>query len=135
MKRTKIAVVLAASMSLTAFAGTLEPAVQNALRSIHTVTGHSAWDRMKSCGIKFADGSWIETADVDQPQIGARKGDLILEVYLNVPPIPGDDRSGPYTDLVARWIIRNGRPNPESAWAKEIQNKTRPLKSAAWLNC
>lgn len=120
---------------LTTSADDLEPAVKHALKSIHTVTGESALNRMRSCGISFSDGSWIEKADYDQPTIEAHKGDLILEVYINVPPMPTDQQTYIYNDLLARWVIRKGQSIPESGWAKWIQNKPRPLQSISWMNC
>ena len=95
---------------------------------------------MRSCGITLADGSWIEEATSDYPDIEAQKGDLILEAYIDVPPMPGDNRNKNYTDLiytnlVARWVIRQGVSYPESGWAGTIQNKPRPMRSNMYLNC
>jgi hypothetical protein len=89
---------------------------------------------MQACGIKVASGSSLEIASMDYPSIGALKGDGILEVYLNIPPLGGAE-SSIYQGLLARWIIHNGVAKPVTAWAEKLENSLQPIGSMVWLNC
>lgn len=130
--------LLFALASLPVQADSLPPEIRRALAAIPTVTGRNVLQRMKLCGITFADGSWIEKQTAAIPQIGSRVGDTILEVYINIPPMPGDDRPEAkviYNGLFAQWIIRNGKPIPISGWAKTLQQAPIPIRSERWMNC
>lgn len=135
MTKSAVAAILAVLVSAPAHSDMSAPAVRQALSTIRTATGGRVLERIRSCGITFSDGSWIERATQDYPSIGARAGDLILDVYINVPPIPGDHDIGVYRDLLARWVIHAGRAVPKSRWADELQNKTPPIGSDVWLDC
>lgn len=133
-----LAFFLFAFSSLSGYASSLPPDVSHALAAIPTVTGQNVSQRMKSCKITFADGSWVEKQTVAIPQIGALAGDTILDVYINIPPMPGDDRPEAkpiYNGLLAQWIIRNNRAIPISGWAKTLQQSPQPIRSAGWMNC
>jgi hypothetical protein len=137
MKHT-FAFFLFALASLPGYAGSLPPDVSRALSAIRTVTGQNVLQRMKSCKITFADGAWVEKQTVAIPQIVSLAGDTILEVYINIPPMPGDDRPEAkiiYNDLFAQWIIRNNQAIPISGWAKTLQESPRPIRSVRWLDC
>lgn len=124
--------------SLPGYAGSLSRAVSRALSAIPTVTGQNVLQRMKSCKITFSNGSSVEKQSVAIPQIGSLAGDTILEVYINIPPMPGDDRPEAkiiYNDLFAQWIVRNNKAIPISGWAKTLQESPRPIRSAHWLDC
>jgi hypothetical protein len=133
-----ITVSLFILVSLSAQAASLSPNIKRALAEIPTVTGQSVLQRMRICGMTFAEGTWIEKQTVANPQIGSLAGDTILEVYFNIPPMPGDNRPEArviYNDLLARWIIRNGKAMPVSGWAKTLQESPIPMRSTQWLNC
>ena len=89
---------------------------------------------MQACGIREASGSSLETATADYPSIGALKGDGILEVYLDVPPLNGGDPAA-YRGLLARWVIHKGVAKPVTNWAEKLETAPAPLGSMAWLNC
>lgn len=138
MSKFAAIVSLLAVVSLQATATGVSSEIKRALASIPTASGQNALQRMRSCGITFADGSWIEKQTEAHSKIGAQAGDTILEVYINVPPMPGDD--GPeartvYNDLFAQWIIRDDKAIPISGWAKALQQSPVPLRSSSWLNC
>lgn len=135
MNKPTLVAILAVLVSHSAFSAIPAAAVRKALSAIPAVTGETVWERIRSCGITFSDGSWIERAIQDQPSIGARAGDLILDVYINVPRLPGDHNIEAYRDLLARWVIHAGRAAPKSRWADTLQNKAPPIGSDAWLNC
>lgn len=137
MKYT-LAILLFAFASLPTQAGALPPEIKRALAAIPTVTGQNVLQRMKSCGITFADGSSIEKQTESHPQIGSIVGDTILEAYINIPPRPGDDRPEAkviYNDLFVQWIIRHNKAIPISGWAKTLQRTPAPIRSDRWMNC
>ncbi|HEX7965332.1 MAG TPA: hypothetical protein VF651_06405 [Gammaproteobacteria bacterium] len=108
--------------------------VKASLGKIKSVAGGSVLSRIQACGIKFADGSYQEAAVSDIPDIGAHKGDVILEIYIDVPPMPGGTASA-YRGIVARWVISKGVARPNTRWAQWLQEKEIPIGSADWMNC
>ena len=108
--------------------------VRASLSRIHSAAGGSVMERIQACGIKFADGTYQEIATSDIPDIGAHKGDVILEIYIDVPPMPGGTASA-YKGIVARWVISKGVARPDTGWAHWLQEKEIPIGSADWMNC
>lgn len=108
--------------------------VKASLAKIRSAAGGSVMSRLQSCGIKFAVGSYQEVATSDTPSVGAHKGDVILEIYIDVPPMPSGDADA-YKGLVARWVISKGIARPVTGWAHWLQEKVVPIGSADWMNC
>ena len=136
--RYTIAIFLLVFAPLSVHAESLQPNVKRALTAIPTVTGQNVLQRMNSCGITFSNGAWYEKQTEARPHIASLAGDFVLEVYINTPPMPGDNRPEArviYNDLLARWIIRNGKAIPISGWAKTLQLAPIPIRSAQWMNC
>ena len=69
--------------------------------------------------------------ELDEPRIGATKGDIVVQLLMDVPPPRGEALEST-KDLTARWIVKNGHAMPDSGWAKQLQNGPPPLM---WLNC
>ena len=106
-----------------------------ALNRIRTVTGETVFTRINNCRLRLdRDASWVDVAPIANPQIGARVGDLIIQIVFDAPPIPGNDPKL-YHDLGARWLVRDGKPTPNGGWADWLQNKPAPIGSSSWLNC
>lgn len=76
----------------------------------------------------------MDLAGSDLPT-GARKGDIMVDLYFDVPTLPGDDRDSTYRDLRAGWYLRDGVPIPVNGWAKNLQDKRPPIGGPAWMNC
>ena len=109
--------------------------IKKRLENIKAADGSSIENRITACQIKIdRDASWSEAADHDYPQIHAIKGDTIIEIFIDIPLLPGQNPEA-YRGLVARWVIHNGEANPESGWANQLQNKPPPIGSSAWMNC
>lgn len=117
-----------------AYAAKPDKAVRDALSHIKSAAGTSVLERIDACGITFADGSYADKATADYPSEGIHKGDLIVEIYINVEPLPDQDRVA-YTDLLARWTVSHGVAHAQAGWADWLQNKPAPIGSAAWMNC
>jgi hypothetical protein len=136
--RARISVVQGMALAAVVFGSQAQAGswrqIETALSHIPTAAGSSALDRMRACKFLIdTRSSWMELAASDHPNIGARRGDTIVEVFFEAPRVPGDDFR--LNDLVARWVIRGGRPTPESGWASNIQSKRPPIGSDRWENC
>lgn len=127
-------VVAMSLLTSPAYAAKPDKAVRDALSRIQSATGMSVLDRIDACGITFADGSYAEMATADYPAEGIHKGDLIVEIYINVEPLPDQDRAA-YTDILARWTVSHGVAHAQAGWADWLQNKPAPIGSAVWMNC
>ncbi len=121
--------------AMTAFGAQVPKEVKSALQGIQTAAGKSIWERVHTCRMTFSDGSWTEKADRDIPAIGAKQGDIIIEAFINIPPMPGTDMTSAYRDILARWVVHNGKPSPESGWARNLQLEPYPMPSFPWLHC
>lgn len=113
------------------------PQVQAELRIIPTVAGLSALDRMGSCGMRIdRRASWAEPATQDVPGQEIKAGDMLVEVYFDLPRPGGAGTSTggdpAFTGILARWYIRADRALPQSGWAANIQNRKPPLD---WMQC
>lgn len=109
--------------------------VVSVLKSIPSAAGVSVYTRLKTCKIRIQHNvSWLDTKVFDIPDKQIRAGDTVLQIIIDVPPLPGDTQ-GLYKDLTARWTIRNGKAYPDKGWAEQLQNKSRPIGSSAWMNC
>ena len=128
------AIVSLALPASPVYASKPDKAVFDALSHIKSAAGTSVLDRIDACGITFADGSYAEKATANYPSEGIHKGDLIVEIYINVEPLPDQNRVA-YTDLLARWAISHGVAHPVAGWADWLQNKPAPIGSAVWMNC
>jgi len=110
-----------------------------ALKAIPAANGGSVYARLSACGIRLeTETSYAELAHFDMPEFDAIKGDLIVDILMDFPPLPGDEadaRRGKYHDIHALWIVRDGVPRPQSGWAGSLQNKPSPLGSPSWLDC
>jgi hypothetical protein len=106
-----------------------------ALTKIPSADGGTVLSRIRSCGLKIhKSASWSGTEPIAVSQLGARAGDLVVQIVFDAPPLPGDDPTL-YHDLSALWIVRNGKPLPEGGWADWLQNKPPPIGSISWMNC
>jgi hypothetical protein len=87
---------------------------------------------MRACGfdIQWKD-SWVARQRTDLPQYGTRAGDLTLQVVFD--RRTKDPKLG--KALVGRWFIQNGRPVPNSGWAKLIQTAPRPMPADPPAHC
>jgi hypothetical protein len=109
--------------------------INSELSRIPSASGDSVHNRIKRCRIKIQrDGSFIEKLIAPLSQFDAAVGDTILQIIIDTPPFPGRDPSLS-KDLTARWIIRNGSAEPNSGWARTLQNSPPPIGSAVWMNC
>lgn len=100
-----------------------------ALAAIPTVTGESAFARMAACRMRIQrTNSFVETLPRDLPSQGARAGDQMVDVLFVLPKPSG----GSEPDIVARWVIHNGKATPQSGWAEKIQRQPAPLD---WMPC
>lgn len=126
--------ILVAVLASSVSAATPSRDVKASLSRIKSVAGGSVLARIQACGITFAAGSDAETATSDYPDLPARKGDLILDVYINVPRL-ADQNPDAYRGLLARWVISHGVAHPISGWAQWLQDKPVPIGSMDWMNC
>jgi len=109
--------------------------ILNALDHIPSAVGISVRGRIENCHIKIQRGtSLIDTRQTALPALGARPGEEILQIAIDVPPLPGDDASI-YKDLSATWIVSDGHARPANGWANWLQNKPQPIGSDVWMNC
>lgn len=100
-----------------------------------TPAGISVLERMHDCGIRIQrDTSWAEVATNDTPTVKAKKGDVIVQIVFDAPPLP-DDSPGVYKSLNAIWVASGGTITPRNGWAEQLQNKPPPIGSASWMNC
>jgi hypothetical protein len=110
--------------------------VEKTLEAVPTISGLSAYGRMKACGIQIEQSSFAKFTPRDFSSRAVRNGDGILNVMLALPPLPGatapDPDPDPYRDVVARWYIWNGKAFPRNGWAQRIQYQPTPLE---WMGC
>jgi hypothetical protein len=90
---------------------------------------------MQECEIRIhRDLSWAEIATSAKQTIDAKKGDLIVQLIFDAPPVP-DDNPAVYKDLSAIWVISKGFVRPVSGWVDQLQHKPPPISSPLWMNC
>ena len=140
MIRSAIAIAAAASFALVS---TQALATQNhdwktvskALDDIPSASGKSVAKRLVACGITVQkDKSWVDATSVPLPQYGAKAGQTVLLIVMDVPP-QNNDASTARHNLSAIWVITNGTAAPLSSWATWIQAHPVPLGWDKWLTC
>lgn len=114
-------------------------AIHKLLKTIPTASGQSALERMKSCGIRIQSESWTEAATEDIPNLSAKEGDTIIELFVDFPKPPAGapqaESAAMWHDMLMRWTIHNGKASPTSGWGEDLQKRPIPLGSFSYLNC
>jgi len=129
-----LGIILVGPLSVDARAK-MDNQVVAALRNIPSTGGRSVFERIRACKIRIQpDASWIEKNTRGIPNQQILPDDMLLQLVIDVPTLPGDNPVL-YHDLTARWIIRKGKAIPTSGWADQLQNKNPPIGSTAWMNC
>lgn len=132
--RVILGVALALGLAVTSQADEGVGMVEKTLEAVPTISGLSAYGRMKACGIQIEQSSFAKFTPRDFPRHAVRNGDGILNVMLALPPILGAMATDPdlYRDIVARWYIWNGKTFAYNGWAQRIQYQPTPLE---WMDC
>ncbi|HEY2011644.1 MAG TPA: hypothetical protein VGH23_21820 [Rhizomicrobium sp.] len=134
MGRTILGAALSLGLAVTSQADEGMGGFEKTLKAVPTISGLSAYGRMKACGIRIEQSSFAQFAPRNSPGHAVGNGDGILNVMLTLPPIHGATAPDPdlYRDVVARWYIWNGKAFPRNGWAQRIQYQPPPLE---WMNC
>lgn len=140
MKRATLFLVAALAASATAAPVKDWKQISKTLDGIPTAAGVSLGKRMANCKIVVhKDTSWMETRNVAWPDYGAKPGDTVLHIVLDLPPAPKQPGPTaavpPQKNIVAVWVISGGKATPLSAWAQALQNRPVPLGYDASNNC
>jgi hypothetical protein len=138
-------IILAALCTvLAATAATAAPStdwkdVSKAMKKIYTREGGSVLDRINACKIKpQQQASWIEVLTADRPEYGAKKGDTVVMVKLDFPPVPavGSYPAHPgMAGVSAMWVIGKKSISGVSTWAEQLMSKPAPLAPNYGLKC
>ena len=107
-------------------------ALYAALGRIRTAAGGAGADRRRGGG--FGGGlrpSTITTETTDNPAYRLHPGDTTLFVVFEASTLT----SGARRPEVARWFIRGGRVEPDTAWAREIQLAPFPIQMNRSTRC
>jgi hypothetical protein len=140
MFRSAIAIAAAASFALVSTQALATPnsdwkAVSKALDDIPSASGKSVAKRIAACKITIQkDKSWVDATTVPLPQYGAKAGQTVLLIVMDV-PAQNNDASTARHNLSAIWVITNGTAAPLSTWATWIQAHPVPLGWDKWLTC
>ncbi|MDE2500748.1 MAG: hypothetical protein KGL56_11215 [Alphaproteobacteria bacterium] len=114
--------------------------VTKTLDGIPTAAGISLAKRIEHCGITIEKStSWVELLKADNPEYGAKAGQTVLRLQLDIPGGKGDGgpapKQPPEKNQSAVWIIDHGKATPLSTWATSLQSRPVPLGFDAWMNC
>ena len=110
--------------------------IANALDGIPTAAGVTLKKRLANCHMTIRkEASWIETRAVAWPDYGAKPGQSVLKLVVDLPAAKVDAGSAPLNNLSAIWLIDHGKATPVSAWANVLQNRPVPLGYDAQKNC
>ncbi|MDE2181728.1 MAG: hypothetical protein KGJ78_01765 [Alphaproteobacteria bacterium] len=140
MKRAIVVLLAAFAAQAIAAPVTDFKQIQKALNGIPTAAGVSLGKRLANCKIVVhKDATWMETRNVAWPDYGAKPGDTVLHVVMDLPQAPnqpGPSGSVPQQkNVVAVWVISGGKATPLSSWAQALQNRPVPLGYDASNNC
>ncbi|MDE2110946.1 MAG: hypothetical protein KGJ79_07375 [Alphaproteobacteria bacterium] len=114
--------------------------IARALDSIPTAANEPLNKRIERCKITVnKKSSWIELLTADNPNYGAKVGQTVLRLEIDVPGGKGDGgpapKQPPEKNQAAVWVIDHGKATPLSTWATSLQNRPVPLGYDAWMNC
>jgi hypothetical protein len=109
--------------------------IAKALDAIPSDAGLSVGKRIERCKFKIEkDASSIDTRPVDRPEFGARAGQTVLQIILDI-PTGASAAQAAVRRTPAIWVIDHGKATPISAWAISLQQGPVPMGYEAWLNC
>lgn len=114
--------------------------VSKTLDSISTAANETLSKRIEHCGITVErQTSWVELLTADNPEYGAKAGQTVLRLQLDIPGGKGDGgpapKQPPEKNQAAVWIIDHGKATPLSTWATSLQSRPVPLGYDSWMNC
>jgi hypothetical protein len=113
--------------------------VSKALKGINTREGVSVLTRLDACKIKVVQkASWVDVLAADKPEYAAKKGDTVVMVKLDFPPVPavGSYPARPgMSGVSAMWVIGKKGVTPISTWAEQLISKPAPLATNYGLKC
>jgi hypothetical protein len=144
MRKTVLAVALIALTGLSAQAAPVTDwrQIDATLAAIPTGAGVSLKQRLANCKISVQHKTaWMETRNVAWPQYGAKPGQTVLQILMDMPPEPKQPGPAafipnpPRQNVPGIWVIDHGKPTPVSAWANALQNRPIPLGYDASKNC
>jgi hypothetical protein len=144
MSRQAAAVILIALSGLPAAAAPVTDwkQIDAALASIPTGAGISLKKRLANCKIAVHhDTAWMETRPAGWPEYGARPGQTVLRILMDMPPVPrqpgpaGLVPNPPSLNVPGIWVLGGGKAVPVSAWARALQERPVPLGYDASKNC
>lgn len=143
MKKFAIAAVLCAAVTIPTGAAPVTDWHQIArkLDHIHTAAGVSLARRLHNCKIKIRKGAtWMETRNVAWPDYGAKAGETVIKLVMDLPPAPkqpGPSKPNPpQTNIPAVFLLhKNGKATAISSWANALLNRPVPLGYDASNNC
>jgi hypothetical protein len=116
LKRTLVISIIVACVVPSIAAQDDMSEIQTALSEIKTVSGSTAWDRMRKCGIKI-DAS---TSSIDQHRI-----DLVVT-------LPGRQGRKPTPSIALSWLKKVEGWVPNSSWAQTLVDRRGRLD---WMSC
>lgn len=143
MKKSAIAAVLAAALAAPIGAAPVTDwkVIDKTLAKVPTAAGVSLKQRLKNCKIvAHKDTSWMETRDVPWRDYGAKPGETVVKLLLDMPPAPKQPGpvkpNPPQTNVPVIFLIdKNGKASPISSWANALLNRPVPLGYDASNNC
>lgn len=113
--------------------------VSTALKGIYTHAGISVLARLNACKIKpQKTASWVELLSADKQEYGAKKGETIVFLKMDFPPVPaigGYPARAGQSGVSALWIVGKNRIIPVSSWAEMLQTKDVPLAVNYGMKC
>lgn len=114
--------------------------VSKTLDGIPTAAGITLAKRIEHCGIMVEKNtSWVELLTADNPEYGAKAGQTVLRLQIDIPGGKGDGGPAPKQpaekNQAAVWIIDHGKATPLSTWATSLQSRPVPLGFDNWMNC
>ncbi|WP_059284912.1 hypothetical protein [Aquitalea magnusonii] len=130
MKNSLIAACAATAVVATTIPSHAEEArwsvLSRALAGIPSVAHGNALAAITNCGMKVKKAdSWMD----DMPD---KPGWKLLQVMVDLPPIPGDKDPYPYKDVLLRWEIKGKTAIPTSGTAETVQRSKEILH---WRRC
>ncbi len=145
MLKIMSAAVLFAAVALPSGAAPVTDwkAIAKALDGIPTAAGISLKKRLLNCKITIhKDTSWMETRAVAWPDYGAKPGDTVIKLLMDLPPAPkqqgpaGLRPNPPQTNVPAIFVLdTKGKASAVSSWAGALLNRPVPLGYDESNNC
>jgi hypothetical protein len=92
------------------------PSPAKILSAVPSAAGGTVWSRFRACGLKVRrEGTWAEQVFQDSAPARTKKGDWIVQVWVDMPrPVE--------TDMVLIWNVRGGKAMAQTGWADRLQN-------------